>query len=97
MQTKARGGRLDLPTVMKELGKREILSVLLEAGPRLNGGALTAGVVHKLVLFYAPKLAGHSKVPLLRLSNATLPALHVRSCRQFGADIAIELLVKNAR
>lgn len=96
VQTKARGGKVDLPTVMKELGKREILTVLLEAGPRLNGGALTAGVVHKLVLFYAPKLAGHCKVPLLFLSNAPLPPLHFRSCRQFGADIAIEVLVKNA-
>ena len=36
----ARAGKIDLNAVLKELGKREILSVLLEAGPQLNGAAL---------------------------------------------------------
>ena len=57
-QLKTRAGEIDLHAVLKELGRREVLSVLLEAGPHLNGAALSAGLVHKLVLFYAPKLAG---------------------------------------
>jgi diaminohydroxyphosphoribosylaminopyrimidine deaminase/5-amino-6-(5-phosphoribosylamino)uracil reductase len=95
IRTKARAGKIDLPTVMKELGKREILSILLEAGPRLNGAALAAGIVHKLVLFYAPKLAGHSAVPLLFGPVGKLPPLHFQSCRQFGADIAIEAYLRS--
>jgi diaminohydroxyphosphoribosylaminopyrimidine deaminase/5-amino-6-(5-phosphoribosylamino)uracil reductase len=90
IQTTARAGKIDLQTVIKELGKRENLSVLLEAGPRLNGAALSAGIVHKLVLFYAPKLAGHCALPLLFEAVAKLPPLHFQSCQQFGADIAIE-------
>ena len=86
---KARSGKIDLQAVAKELGKREILSVLLEAGPRLNGAALAAGVVQKLVLFYAPKIAGHSQLPLLAAGDS-LPALHFQSVKQFGSDVAIE-------
>jgi len=47
-----------LKAVLKELGRRETLSVLLEAGPSLNGSALAAKIVDKLFLFYAPKIAG---------------------------------------
>jgi diaminohydroxyphosphoribosylaminopyrimidine deaminase / 5-amino-6-(5-phosphoribosylamino)uracil reductase len=86
---KARSGKIDLQMVIRELGKREILSVLLEAGPRLNGAALTAGVVQKLVLFYAPKIAGHSRLPLLA-AGGSIPALHFQSLMQLGPDIAIE-------
>ena len=96
VQAKASSGLLDLPTVLTELGKREILSVLLEAGPRLNGSALCHGLVHKLVLFYAPKLAGHANVPLL-FPSTSLPSLHFRSCQPLGPDIAIELMVKDTR
>lgn len=59
----ARRGMLDLKAVLRELGKREILGALLESGPMLNGAALAANVVDKLVLFYAPKLAGTATVP----------------------------------
>src|SRR5882724_4091401 len=63
VRAKAKNGRMDLPAILKELGRREILSVLLAAGPALNGAALTVGVVHKLFLFYAPKIAGINRVP----------------------------------
>jgi diaminohydroxyphosphoribosylaminopyrimidine deaminase/5-amino-6-(5-phosphoribosylamino)uracil reductase len=90
VQAKTRGGKIDLNAVMKELGRRDILSVLLEAGPRLNGAALVAGVVHKMVLFYAPKIAGHSGVPFVLAANANFPLLRIRSFQQFGPDVAIE-------
>ena len=51
----------DLRAVLQELGRRNIISVLLEAGPTLNAAALDAGIVDKVRMFYAPKLAG---VPL---------------------------------
>jgi diaminohydroxyphosphoribosylaminopyrimidine deaminase / 5-amino-6-(5-phosphoribosylamino)uracil reductase len=82
--------RSDLHLILKELGRRDILSVLLEAGPTLNGMALSAGIVRKLVLFYAPKLGGDAGVVFANIPNCTLPALHIRSIRQFGPDIAIE-------
>jgi diaminohydroxyphosphoribosylaminopyrimidine deaminase / 5-amino-6-(5-phosphoribosylamino)uracil reductase len=89
IQAKGRNGEMDLQSVLGELGSREILTVLLEAGPTLNSAALEAGLVHKLILFYAPKLAGPSKVPFLK-NPANFPAFRVASLRQFGPDVAIE-------
>lgn len=87
---KAKRGGLDLAAVFKELGRRDILSVLLEAGPRLNGAALAAGLVNKLVLFYAPKIAGHLLVPFSKGASLDVDHLRVMSVRQFGPDVAIE-------
>jgi diaminohydroxyphosphoribosylaminopyrimidine deaminase / 5-amino-6-(5-phosphoribosylamino)uracil reductase len=94
IHTKSRAGKIDLPAVLKELGKRDILSVLLEAGARLNGTALAAKAVHKLVLFYAPKLAGHSGFLFMHKSPVVYPHFYVQSVRQFGPDVAIELRFK---
>jgi len=89
---RARGtrGRIDLKSVLAELGRREILSVLLESGPTLNGAALSAGLVHKLMLFYASKFAGETGVPFAHMdapSQVPMPNLRVQ---QFGSDVAIE-------
>lgn len=83
---------LDLGAVVKELGRRDILSVLLEAGPGLNGAALGAGLVNKLVLFYAPKIAGSLQVPFVKGGAFDASRLTVRSVRQFGPDVAVELI-----
>jgi len=84
------GGRIHLEEVLAELGRREILSVILEAGPTLNGAALAAGIVHKLVLFYAPKIAGENRVPFAIAPKLLLPPLQRQTVKQFGPDIAIE-------
>ncbi len=86
----SRAGRIRLDTVLKELGERAILSVLLEAGPTLNGAALAAGIVHKLFLFYAPKISGETRVPFAIASNLKLPPLQKVRTQSFGPDIAIE-------
>jgi len=83
-------GRIPLRNVLQELGRRDILSVLLEAGSALNGAALAAGIVNKLVLFYAPKLAGETGVPFARAKKLALPPLARVRLRQFGPDFAIE-------
>lgn len=57
------GDKVDLKQVMMLLAKREISSVLLEGGGRLNGGMLTAGLIDKIVLFYAPKIIGGIEAP----------------------------------
>jgi diaminohydroxyphosphoribosylaminopyrimidine deaminase / 5-amino-6-(5-phosphoribosylamino)uracil reductase len=92
-------GKLDLNTVLQELGRREILNVLLEAGPRLNAAALSASLVDRLFLFHAPKIAGHTKVPFAVPSAGarTRPALHPRETQllQFGGDFAADLLLHN--
>ena len=89
-RVRTRRGRVDLASVLGELGRREILSVLLEAGPTLNGAALAADLVDKFVLFYAPKIAGDGKVPFARAANLDRTALRDLRVRPFGPDICIE-------
>ncbi|HTP70218.1 MAG TPA: bifunctional diaminohydroxyphosphoribosylaminopyrimidine deaminase/5-amino-6-(5-phosphoribosylamino)uracil reductase RibD [Dongiaceae bacterium] len=84
--------RSGLWVVLKELGQRQILNVLLEAGPTLNGTALSAGAVDKLFLFYAPKIAGDFRLPLASQPNYAMPSLRIESVKRFGPDIALELL-----
>src|SRR5256884_4845038 len=90
IRSKMKNGRIELTSVLAELGRREILSVLLEAGPTLNGAALAAGMVHRLFLFYAPKIAGDNRVPFAVASKLSLPALRNIRTQQFGPDFAIE-------
>jgi diaminohydroxyphosphoribosylaminopyrimidine deaminase/5-amino-6-(5-phosphoribosylamino)uracil reductase len=83
-------GQINLETVLAELGRREVLSVLLESGPTLNGAALAAGIVHKLFLFYAPRISGETRVPFAIAPNLKLPPLQRVRTQEFGADIALE-------
>lgn len=95
VQVRTVNGRMDLELVLAELGRRDILSVLLEAGPTLNGAALRAGIVHKLMLFYAPKIAGDNRVPFAvapKLAHAPIENTRVQ---QFGPDIAVEGYLQN--
>jgi diaminohydroxyphosphoribosylaminopyrimidine deaminase/5-amino-6-(5-phosphoribosylamino)uracil reductase len=92
---RARRGRPDLHAVLAELGRRDILSVMLEAGPLLNQAALEADVVEKVRLFYAPTLVGlGSSLPGLA-SRKRPGSLRVRELsgvrtENFGPDFAVE-------
>lgn len=50
--------RVDLTKVVRLLGERQILSVLIEAGAKLNWSALDSDVVDKTLFYYAPKILG---------------------------------------
>jgi diaminohydroxyphosphoribosylaminopyrimidine deaminase / 5-amino-6-(5-phosphoribosylamino)uracil reductase len=86
----SRNGQINLDAVLAELGRREILSVLLEAGSTLNGAALKAGIVNKLFLFFAPKISGETRVPFAIAPNLKLPPLQKVRTQSFGPDIALE-------
>jgi diaminohydroxyphosphoribosylaminopyrimidine deaminase / 5-amino-6-(5-phosphoribosylamino)uracil reductase len=72
-RVRARQRRVDLHAVMAELGKRQMLNVLLEAGSELNGAALQAGIVDKMILFYASKVMGTGGVPMARIPSKWFP------------------------
>jgi len=95
LHSKTKHGRIDLSAVLAELGRREILSVLLEAGPTMNGAALATGIVHKLFLFYAPKIAGDNRVPFALAPKLSLPPLRDLRTQQSGSDIAIEAYLQD--
>jgi len=88
-------GLQDLKSVLSELGRREILNVLLESGPRLNGSGLAANIVDRLFLFYAPKIAGHSKTPFTIGSAIAELAFREKTFHEFGSDFAIDALLRN--
>jgi diaminohydroxyphosphoribosylaminopyrimidine deaminase / 5-amino-6-(5-phosphoribosylamino)uracil reductase len=93
-RTRNRRGHICLDTVVAELGRREILHALLEAGAVLNGAALEEDIVDKLVLFYAPRLMGSGGVPFARTSAGKsswkLPALQNLTIHQHAPDFAVQ-------
>ncbi|MFC5467826.1 bifunctional diaminohydroxyphosphoribosylaminopyrimidine deaminase/5-amino-6-(5-phosphoribosylamino)uracil reductase RibD [Cohnella suwonensis] len=57
------GDRVDLTKAMALLGEMGIGSILLEGGGVLNGAMLKAGLVDKMMLFYAPIIVGGEGAP----------------------------------
>ena len=51
-------GRIDLHRVMTELGQRDIVSLLVEAGGTVQGSLFDAGLVDKVMAFIAPVIIG---------------------------------------
>jgi diaminohydroxyphosphoribosylaminopyrimidine deaminase / 5-amino-6-(5-phosphoribosylamino)uracil reductase len=93
VRLRTRRGRIDLRDVIRELGRREILSVMVEAGADLNGAMLEDGLVDKMVLFYAPQIMGGSGVPMARIPSrlfAKSPALTDLKLRTCGPDFVVE-------
>lgn len=52
------GGRIDLRRVLKELGKREIVSLLVEGGGEVNAAFLEGRLAQRIAFFYAPMILG---------------------------------------
>lgn len=50
--------KIDLNKLFLELGKKEILSVFVEAGPSLGGNLLLSGLIDEYILFISPKIFG---------------------------------------
>ena len=51
-------GRVDIRDVISMLGERKCLSVMIEAGSKVNWAALECGAVDKVFFYYAPKILG---------------------------------------
>jgi diaminohydroxyphosphoribosylaminopyrimidine deaminase/5-amino-6-(5-phosphoribosylamino)uracil reductase len=85
--------QVDLAAMMRKLAEFEINEVLVEAGSRLNGALITAGLVDELVIYLAPYLIGDVARSMLRLPElADLDAkraLWVEDVRMVGPDIRI--------
>jgi diaminohydroxyphosphoribosylaminopyrimidine deaminase/5-amino-6-(5-phosphoribosylamino)uracil reductase len=51
-------GRADLDAVVSLLAREKYLSLMIEAGSRINWTALESGVTDKIFFYYAPKILG---------------------------------------
>lgn len=92
-QIRGRGERLDIRAIVERLGKRDILGLLIEAGSHVNAAALAAGIVDKLFLFYAPRIAGEGGAPMIAsggISSRADAVIKEVNLYRFGPDLAVE-------
>ena len=64
--------------------------MLIEAGHRLAGGFLRAGLIDELVVYMAPKLIGNSEYGLVSMDSLSMQDivnLQLMDTRQVGNDI----------
>jgi diaminohydroxyphosphoribosylaminopyrimidine deaminase/5-amino-6-(5-phosphoribosylamino)uracil reductase len=86
-------GKVELFKLMEELARRELNEIHVEAGTKLNGSLLQAGVVDELLVYLASSVIGDSgrgmfHLPeLTELSHST--ALKIREVERIGAEIRI--------
>jgi len=56
-------GRVDLVALLDELGRRDLLSVLVEGGGEVHASLFAQGLVDKVVVYVAPNLIGGRDAP----------------------------------
>jgi diaminohydroxyphosphoribosylaminopyrimidine deaminase/5-amino-6-(5-phosphoribosylamino)uracil reductase len=93
------GGKVDLAALMRELARRGVNEVHVEAGHRLNGSLLGEGLVDELLVYLAPHLIGDAARGMFHLPEladlAGRRALEVRDVRVVGDDIRVIARVVN--
>jgi diaminohydroxyphosphoribosylaminopyrimidine deaminase/5-amino-6-(5-phosphoribosylamino)uracil reductase len=91
-------GRLDLGAVLDALGKRQILSVLLECGSELNGTFLAEGLVDRVALFYSETKLGKDAMPFATgVGSPVGLELQMKDVtrRRFGADVCVSGVLRD--
>jgi diaminohydroxyphosphoribosylaminopyrimidine deaminase/5-amino-6-(5-phosphoribosylamino)uracil reductase len=89
----AAAGGVDLADLVKALGARDVLELLVEGGPRLQASFWAAGLADRLVWYLAPLVIGGAAPGLLpgagaaTLADAT--ALRIESVDRLGDDLRI--------
>lgn len=85
-------GKVDLPALMLELGRRDINELHVEAGSKLNGSLIREDCVDELLVYLAPCLIGAAQGMFAlaapeRLEQKRLLTFH--EFKQVGADLRI--------
>ncbi len=81
-------------SVLDELGRRDVLEVLVEGGPTVLGDAVERGYVDRFIFYVAPKLLGETGPGVM--TGIVVPnidqarELQFVSVRHVGADLKIE-------
>jgi diaminohydroxyphosphoribosylaminopyrimidine deaminase/5-amino-6-(5-phosphoribosylamino)uracil reductase len=95
LTVKENNGKVHLKSLMKELGRLEIASVMIEGGSSINASALAEGIVDKVMIFAAPKIIGGTdSIPSIGGESPALlkKAFEVKNLRmkKIGGDLLIE-------
>lgn len=90
-------GLVDLSELLAELGRRQMVSVMVEGGPTLNTALIKQGLVDKLLFFISPKIIGRDGLnffaeaggeQLKEAINLTLGGM-----TKIGEDLVVEAYV----
>jgi diaminohydroxyphosphoribosylaminopyrimidine deaminase/5-amino-6-(5-phosphoribosylamino)uracil reductase len=86
------GGKVDLAALLDDLARREVNEVHVEAGHKLNGSLVRAGLVDEFVVYLAPMLLGQGREmaqfgPLASLSEAV--SLEFHTVDRVGRDVRL--------
>ncbi|NOX97320.1 MAG: bifunctional diaminohydroxyphosphoribosylaminopyrimidine deaminase/5-amino-6-(5-phosphoribosylamino)uracil reductase RibD [Nitrospirae bacterium] len=88
-------GKVDLAKLMKELGKLDIVNLLVEGGGEINASAFASRLVDKAVFFLAPRIIGGKEAPtavegegIKKISQA-IPLRDIK-IRKIGDDLMVE-------
>jgi diaminohydroxyphosphoribosylaminopyrimidine deaminase/5-amino-6-(5-phosphoribosylamino)uracil reductase len=86
-------GKVELPELMRELARRGVNELHVEAGHRLNGSLLREGLVDELLIYLAPCLIGDAARGMFALPELERldgrHALEIRDLRMVGTDIRV--------
>jgi len=86
-------GKVDLPKMLQELGRRGINELHVEAGFKLNGSLVREGCVDEFLLYLNPSFLGDSAQGMVNLSEMTSldqrVRLALRSVDRIGDDLRI--------
>ena len=92
--TAGTAGRIAFGPVLEELGRRQVVGLLIEGGAEVNFEALRSRVIDKLVCFLAPRVLGGTAVAMFGgtgfpgLDQA--PPLAFSGVERIGPDLMIE-------
>jgi len=90
------GGQIDLTEMLKECAKKQMNSILVEAGPRLAGNFLRQCLADELVVYLAPDLLGSDAYSMFNLPGmielADKIQMRMIHSERLGSDLKIVLV-----
>jgi diaminohydroxyphosphoribosylaminopyrimidine deaminase/5-amino-6-(5-phosphoribosylamino)uracil reductase len=86
-------GKVELGELFRELARRGMNEVHVEAGSRLNGSLLQEGQVDELLIYLSPSIIGDAARGMFHLPELTELAgrrqLNILDTRMIGPDIRV--------
>jgi len=90
METPEKEGRISLPAVLDDLGRRGITELLVEGGPTVHRGFLREKLADQIMTYIAPVMIGDQPgLPEMNLSGSLVTLADVQ-IRSFDDDVLIE-------
>ena len=86
-------GKVELPDLLQELARRGCNEIHVEAGHKLNGSLLQAGLVDELLIYMAPCILGDTAQGMFHLPPLAKLAdrcnVRITDVQQIGADLRV--------